>query len=32
MLKGLEIDKSEYERELVRKHNHFTNILGGNLK
>ena len=29
MLKGIEIDKSEYERELIRKHQHFTNVLGG---
>ena len=32
MLKGIEIDKSEYERELIRKLEHFTKILGGNKK
>lgn len=32
MLKGIEIDKSEFERELIRKHEHFTRILGGNKK
>jgi hypothetical protein len=30
MLKGIEIDKSEFERELVRKHEHFTRVLGNN--
>ena len=27
MLKGIEIDKGEYERELIRKHNHFIKAL-----